>query len=324
MATKKPQPAYLTAPADDGLDWDYINGFLSEARAGQTSVGQDQTGEPSGKMRRLVGDTALSVGKSAIGLGESAVGLADLGTGGRAGKFLEDTVGYRPAEARQMLDESMTPEQQAANRAVQEADGFFGKVGAAIQNPSTIAHAAVESALPMLAGGGIARAGGKLLSEAAGPMSRALMVGAGEGIVSAGSSAESIRQESADGMLSGKQSLIAAGSGLVTAGVTAGGARLMKSLGIGDIDSLIAGANMAGPAAQRGLLRKTLEGFVAEGGEELTQSISDQVAQNIALNRPIETGVDYAAAMGLLTGGAMGAGASHFGGGHEQQPAGAW
>jgi len=52
------------------------------------------------------------------------VGLADIPTGGYAGKLAEQA-GFRPKEAKAILDEYLTPEQQAANRAVSEAKGFL-------------------------------------------------------------------------------------------------------------------------------------------------------------------------------------------------------
>jgi hypothetical protein len=45
-----------------------------------------------------VGVTAL---KGAVGLPQGFVGLADIPTGGRVGKFLEDTAGYRPQETQE-------------------------------------------------------------------------------------------------------------------------------------------------------------------------------------------------------------------------------
>ena len=146
--------------------------------------------EPSSKARRLLGDTGLSLLKGVIGVPEAAVGIADLVTGGEAGRMAE-AAGFRPKEARAMLDELMTPEQKAANATVQQADGFTGKLGAALTNPSTIGHTIVES-LPSIAAGGVVGRGAMALA----PRMGAGMAGAiGEGAMAAGQNAEQVRQD---------------------------------------------------------------------------------------------------------------------------------
>jgi len=109
---------------------------------------------------RTVGGTAKDVGitllKGAIGLPEAAVGLLDLPTMGYAGKLLEQA-GFKPKEAREILDTYLSEAQQAANRKVREAQGFLPTAKAALQNPSTILTTAGESIPQMLGGAGIAR-----------------------------------------------------------------------------------------------------------------------------------------------------------------------
>ena len=293
--------------------------------------------EKSGLIRRIAGDGILTGLKGAIGVPEAAVGLADLVSGGAAGKFAED-IGFRPKEAKAMLDEYYSPQQKAAFAAVQNAanpdDPFLSRAadiaGAAISNPSTIVHAVGESLPSIGAGGVIGRgvmAGAAALSPRiataiAAPLvasqgaqnalstARIAAAGIGEGVVAAGSSAEQIRQGTKDGYLTGGQSLIAAGSGMLTGVLGMASAKAAKALGIGDIDTLLVGGGKIDPALEKGFIRKVLESVLTEGGmEELPQSVQEQVAQNYALGKPLDEGVDNASVMGVLTGGAMGASA---------------
>ena len=61
---------------------------------------------------------------------------------------------------------------------------------------------------------------------------------------------------------------------------------MAKSLGIADVDTMLAGAAV-NPKVAKGITRQVLEGAVSEGLlEELPQSVMEQVLQNIALDRP--------------------------------------
>ena len=257
-----------------------------------------------------LGDYGITALKGAIGVPEAAVGLADIVTGGAAGKLAED-IGFRPKEAKDILSKGYTPEQQAKFQEVQSADGFVDTAAAALRNPSTIAHAVVESAPSMLAGGVVGRG-----ALAVAPKMSPVLAGAlGEGTVAAGSAAEQIRQETADGLLTGKQAALAGATGFTTGGLSLVGGKVAKSLGIGDVDTLLAGA-ARNPGVQKGIVRRVLEGAAAEGVlEELPQSVVEQVLQNEALGKPLDEGVDHAAVMGMLSGGVMGAGANLRSGG---------
>lgn len=267
----------------------------------------------SGLIRRAVGDTAVSAVKGAIAIPEAAVGLASIFTGGQAGKVLENDgglVGFRPKQAREFLDTLYSPEQQAANREVQQAEGFIDTADAALRNPSTIAHAVVESAPSMLGAAGAARG----LMAVASKVNPLVAVGAGEGIFSAGSAAEQIRQQTDDGRLTAEQSLIAAGSGALTGLIGGVAGKIANKLGIGDVQQMLAGVQQAGPKAEKALTRALLEGFATEGIlQELPQSAQEQIAQNVALGRPWDEGVGNAAAMGTLAGGVMGVGGAAIG-----------
>lgn len=281
--------------------------------------------ERTGLIRRVIGDGGIALMKGAVAVPEAAVGLFDIVTGGAAGKFLENeggAVGFRPKEAKAALDTMLSPEQQKANQAVQEAQGFLDTTLAALKNPSVIFSAAAEAVPSMLGGGVVARTLLKM-APAAGVGGRIAAGAAGEGVVAAGAQAEGIRQETADGRLTGTQSLVAAASGLATGVLGLLGGAVARKLGIADIDTILAGKGS--PEVTKGFLRRVLEGAIAEGGlEELPQSVQEQVAQNYALGRPLGEGVAQAAVLGALTGGLMGAGGnamSTAGAVRQQKPA---
>lgn len=237
-----------------------------------------------------------------IGAGEAAVGLLDIPTLGAAGKALE-AVGYRPKDAKAAVSDLYSPEQKAANAQVEQAEGFVDTATAMLKNPSTIAHAVGESVPSMLGGGAIAKGLGA--ATKLGPVARAAI---GEGAVGAGSAAESLRQESESGYLDGKDVTAAVGSGATTALLGAAGGRVAQKLGIADVDTALAGG-AAGDVPTPSLLRRTAEGALAEGVlEEMPQSMAETAWQNFATERPLGEGVAEAAAAGVLTGGAMGAG----------------
>jgi hypothetical protein len=256
---------------------------------------------------RTLGGTLKDIGISAlsgaVGVPEAAVGLADMVSGGAAGRGLE-SVGFRPKEAKQFLQDNYSEPQRAAFRSVEQADGFMGKLGAAVTNPSTIAHSVIESLPVMGAGGVIGRAVAGL------GLGAGAAAAVGEGTAMAGSAAEQIRQQTPGGTLSAGQAGLALATGVGGAAFSLLGAKIAKSLGINDIDTMIV-AGRANPEAGKGLTRRLLEGAFSEGVlEELPQSVMEQVLQNKALGKPLEEGVDQAAVMGLLAGVTMGGGAN--------------
>ncbi|MFM9424327.1 hypothetical protein RCH10_000755 [Variovorax sp. GrIS 2.14] len=295
---------------------------------------------------RVAGDVGISALKGAIGVPEAAVGLLDIPTMGYAGKAAE-AVGFRPKDAKGMLDDLYSDKQKAAFKEVNDAEGFGNTAMAALRNPSVIGHSVVESLPSMAAGGVVGRgvmagapklagmvAGGVGKAEqaaiAAGPMAgrEAAMAGArstaaatgaagiGEGVVGAGSQAEQIRQETPDGLLTLGQGAAAVATGVATTAFGVLGAKVAKSLGIHDVDTMLIGATQS-PVKAKGIVKRVLEGMASEGIlEELPQSISEQVLQNLALGKPLEQGVDHAAVLGLLAGAAMGGGANVMSGGH--------
>lgn len=261
-------------------------------------------------------DTALSALSGAVSVPEMVVGLADIPTGGRVGKFLENEgggLGFRPAQAKEAIAGAKTERSQEQVRDFQEAKGFGAKFGQAIDNPSLVTNTVVES-LPAMGAGGVVGRGLGLAAKGLSPVAAGAL---GEGAVGAGLAAEQIRQQTDDGLLTGKQAGLAAATGATTAGFGFAGGKVAQKLGIGDVDTMIAGGtrSASGRAAtegaeavnQKNVVRRVLEGAASEGVlEELPQSISETVLQNIALNKPIDEGVDDAAVLGLLSGAAMG------------------
>lgn len=258
--------------------------------------------ERSSITRRLLGDTSVDLARGIVGAGEAAVGLADIPTFGGAGKALE-AIGFRPAEAKEGLAQLYSPERKLANQEVSQAEGFLDTAGAMMRNPSTIAGAVTESVPATLGGGAIARGVG--LARHLPAIARGAI---GEGAVQAGMAAEQSRQGSESGFLDARDVTAAVGSGIGTGLIGAAGGNVARRLGIGDVDTALAGgATTTTPAP--GFLRRTLAGAASEGVlEEMPQSIQEQAFANFADERPIGEGLGEAAAAGLLTGAAMGGG----------------
>ncbi|WP_146033753.1 PLxRFG domain-containing protein [Alicycliphilus denitrificans] len=280
-------------------------------------------------------DVAATAVKGAIGVPEALVGLADIPTGGAVGKFLENeggAVGLRFKQAKEVANDWHSDATKEAQRKFQAADGIVDKTVTAIQNPSLIATAVGES-LPSMGAGGVAARG--LLAAA--PRVAPWAAGAiGEGVTGAGSAAEQIRQETKDGLLTPEQAALAGATGVATTAFGALGGKVANRLGIGEADTMLAqgmkgldkqaadtaaraAANpLVADAAVKSIPRKVIEGAISEGFlEELPQSMAEQIFQNVALDKPWYEDLDSAAVMGVLSGGAMGAGASGFHGLHE-------
>ena len=267
--------------------------------------------EPAGLLRKA-GDLGLSVAKGVVSVPEAAVGIADIPTGGRVGKFLENeggAFGFRPKQAKEYLGSLQSDDLQSKQQQFQKADGIIDKAGVALSNPSLITSAVAESVPLMGAGAVPARA---LLAAA--PRVGAAAAGAiGEGVVGAGSAAEQIRQETPDALLTPTQSGLAAATGAATSLFGFAGGKVAQRLGIGDVDTMFAqgAARAAGAPSAKSIPRQVVEGAIAEGWlEELPQSVSEQILQNLALNKPWHEGVEDSAVLGTLAGMAMGGGAA--------------
>ncbi|HCL4190154.1 TPA: PLxRFG domain-containing protein [Pseudomonas aeruginosa] len=285
-------------------------------------------GETKEEGRGLIGharDLGLSVAKGVIGVPEAAVGLADIPTEGRVGKFLENQdgmLGFRPREAKDFLSDLHTDQYKQQQQDFQDADGVVDKTLHAVQNPSMVVNTVAESLPSMLAGGAVGRAV-RALAPALAPVAAGA---AGEGAVMAGQQAEQIRQETDDGLLTPAQSGAAVATGVLGSLFSLAGGSLAKKLGIGDADTLLAGGANPGQLVSelasmpaKSIPRKVIEGAISEGFlEELPQSASEQVLQNLALGRDWASGLDEAMVMGTLAGMAMGGPAAVL---HGGQPA---
>lgn len=264
-------------------------------------------------IRRAIDPAIALLGQGPVDLAQAVVGVANIPTLGAAGKAFEAIGGDFPATER-FFDSLLSPEQREANRKVQEAKGIVETLKAVVSNPSTITQTIARSVPSMVGGGAIARgilgAGVKTASTAA----RLAAAAAGEGIISAGQTAEGIRQQTPGGMLSPLQSMVAAGSGAATGllnilGGKAANSALGRRLGIADIEQMLAGA--VTPEGKKGFVNtvvKVVSTAITEGFiEELGQSAQEQAAQNVALGKPWHEGVAQAAIQGLFAGGLMGA-----------------
>lgn len=253
--------------------------------------------------QRIGQDIPITLLKGAISVPEALVGLLDIPTGGRAGKALEK-IGFRPGEAKRILDSYYTTAQQRANLSVEQADTALETAKAALSNPSVIGHTILES-LPLMGAGGVAGRG--LMAVA--PRVPGIVAGAvGEGLASGGSTAEGIRQETPTGLLTAPQAVAAAASGAATSAFGVFGGRLAQRLGIADIDTMLA-AGATSQSARKGLVRAIVSGAVQEGFlEELPQSVQEQVVQNLATGKPLDQGVNQALVLGTLAGAVMGGG----------------
>lgn len=261
--------------------------------------------EKAGLLRRA-GDLGLGLVQGAISVPESIVGLADIPTGGRVGKALEG-VGFKPTEAKEILQSYKSPEQQAAERAVQEAEGFIPTIQAAVQNPSAISNVIAQSAPSVLGGAGIARG-----ALAVAPKIGGLAAGAiGEGAVGAGLTAEDIRAQSKTGLITPEQSAISAVSGVFTGTLGALGGKIARDyLKVGDIDTILASGVTPGEKGK--LLTNIIKAGLSESAlEELPQSMQEQALRNIATGRPWDEGVAESGAMGVLAALPLGAGAGY-------------
>ncbi|MBO7410678.1 MAG: hypothetical protein J6T92_02020, partial [Ottowia sp.] len=149
---------------------------VDEPRGLPSAPKKEGDGTPERTWGELAKDRAIDVlGKGAVGVGEAAVGLADLATGGRAGKWMQDTLGYDPQRAREIMGEwqSEKAQQQRQNYAARMKEAKDLPLGerlatatfAAFENPDVIAQGIGESLGLMFAGGG---AGGAVARGLAG------------------------------------------------------------------------------------------------------------------------------------------------------------
>lgn len=258
-------------------------------------------------------DLAVSLAKAPITAVEGVAGLVDIPSGGRFSKALENeggAVGFRPRQAKEVLDQLHTDSFRKKQQEFHDADGILDKTVVALQNPSLVTNTVAESSASMLMGGGA----GRLLKTAFPKVSGATAGAAGEGAMMAGAQAAEIRSETEDGLLTAGQSAAAAGTGVLGGLFGYFGGQLANKLGIGDVDTLLAQGLRAGDLAEeiartpaKSVPRKVIEGAITEGFlEELPQSVSETIIKNLALDKQWNEGLDDAIVMGTLAGMAVG------------------
>ena len=241
-----------------------------------------------------------------------AVGVADLYSGGRAGKAVDNlSDNFKLGEGRKYWQDQKTDHAKVQSQEFSDAEGIVDKTKVALSNPSMIANTVVES-LPSMALGGLAGRGLNVASK--GLINPVAAGAAGEGLVMAGAQAEQIRQETDDGLLTGKQVAAAAGTGVAGGLLGFLGGTVAKKLGFEDVDTLMARGvkpeQMANEISQipfSSIPKSVVLGAISEGLlEEMPQSVTEQVLQNYALDKDLFEGVDDAIVMGTLAGMAMG------------------
>ncbi|WP_207833295.1 hypothetical protein [Pseudomonas sp. 43(2021)] len=250
-------------------------------------------------------DVGAHIGRGAYGLFDTLAGVGDLATGGAVTPWLQSH-GLDSQKARAALDAEMSPQALAQRKEVEDAQGFAGTAGAVLRNPAYAAGAIIESVPQMVAGGVAGRgiAAGARLAGAAPGLAGALGTGAGEGLAAAGQQAAQTVQRTGD--LTPGQTGLALLSGGMTGLLGAAGARVGRALGIGDVDSMLAG--QGGADVAKSLVNRALAGTGIESLEELSQSAQQQVLTNLATGRPAMEGVANAAGQGAVLGGVMGGG----------------
>lgn len=272
-------------------------------------------------------DHAVSfLGKGTVAVGEVAVGLSDMMSDGATGKILSEKLGYDPKAAKNVMtgwqseqyQQQLKDSANIGNRKIEEGDDFATKVGKkfdnavditknAINNPSLITNTVAESLPSMLLGGVLGRASGIANPVVAGAV--------GEGAVMAGSQAEQIRQETVDGRLTADQSLAGTATGALGGLFGYAGGRLAQKMGLSDVDTAMQTGRLTTQQVGEEIAKTpmsaiptaVIKGAISEGFlEELPQSVSEQILQNLALDKPWHDGVENAAVMGTLAGMAMG------------------
>jgi hypothetical protein len=271
--------------------------------------------------KSAVSDVGVGLMKGYVGIPEAIVGLANIPTKGYAGKWVEDA-GIDFKGTKEYWDQKYSEGAKAAQAEVSQAVGFIPKGKALLDNPSALGQTIAESLPLMLGGAGLARLG-LGAAKMIGPRAAAWAAGAavpgssvpliagavGEGAIAAGSTAEGVRQQTEDRLLTWEQAGLSLASGALTGAIGIASGKMAKRLGIDDLDTFLVSGIPAG-TAKRTLterIARGLGGALTEGVlEEMPQSAQEQVANNLALKKPWNEGVAEAAATGLIVGGLMG------------------
>lgn len=258
-------------------------------------------------------------------LAHTVTGLVDL-AGSAVGADVSATAAADKAglaDLEKSYYNELTPETKRALQAVDQAEGFWGTLGAYASNPRAIAYD-VARALPLsLAGGGLGAAGAKGAAKVAGSSlakntAKKEILGStgakaanywaagGEGLVGAGMSASSIAQYNAENPETrdplegvGYAALTGLGTGLV-----AGAAGRIG----GSVESAVFNKSIRETMANKPWA-SVGKSAVTEGLEEAAQAPTETVPQNWAEDKPWNEGLGQNIAQSMIAGSAMGGGA---------------
>ena len=275
------------------------------------------------KVEKTKMDQAKDFGKSlaagAASLPDIAIGLGDMVSNGRLGKSIDDSGLYKQGSGAQYWNNQKSDSAKSQQKQFADAEGILDKTEFALKNPSMITNAVGESLAPMAAGGLIGRGASLATKGAINPV----VAGAvGEGTIMAGSQASQIRQETKDGLLTDGQVAASIATGALGGLFGFAGGKIAQKLGIADVDTAMATgrigtkeiANEVATTPLSAVPASIVKGAISEGLlEELPQSVSEQILQNLALDKPWHEGIEDAAVMGTLAGMAMGGTASGVG-----------
>ncbi len=304
-------------------------------QAHETSLLAQQTQEQNQKEAipdRGIGgflkDTAIDLGKSIVNTGQAAVGLLDMATFNLAGDALA-FVGYDSEKTNEFLSSGYSEARQESNKEVSEATGFWGTVGALVDNPDVAFGSIIESSLMSLGSAGVARSvatkmlGTALATEGITAGSAAAKAFATKfftnkkviaSITAAGASAEGLfsagqtqEQARATGISYYKSILPSIGTGLGTAGI---GILSSKIPGFQDAEAQLA---TSGLGAIKKKFKDSLGNIVKtsfkEGVlEEAPQSAWEQGMSNVIYDKSFTAGMPEASAHGMIVGMGQGGG----------------
>lgn len=274
-----------------------------------------------------VGDVAVKIGQGVVGVGQAAVGVGSLATGGLLGEGMK-AIGYKPDSLKATMESYLSDSQKASEAKVAQAQGFVDTLKTALTNPRSILGSVAESTPGMLAGMGAAGAAARGIGARAATTATEGMVGEAAVIKAVGEKAaqEAIQAASTRLMLTGASveggqttgqivdqaqsagkeysdyALPALAAGVSTAAISMASNKLF---GDAATDIATGTKTLKGSLAVKVAKEALSEGVV----EEMPQSAQEQIFTNIAMGeQDITKGVGNAAAMGLVTGAAMGVG----------------
>lgn len=275
---------------------------------------EETLGVPAGRVAAEVGSIVPRAGLGITGLssalqgGMRMVGLDLLPESVQRALFNGYTLAEINADTKDRgntLKQSLSVEQQAGAKDIENAEGFVDTAKALLSNPMNVAGAGIES-IPMMLGGQAVGAGA--LAARGVPLAQAsakqlLTASAlGEGALTAGSVANDIYHADPTSRLK------------MYLGVPAGVVTGLISRATGGIEGRAlaqAAGNKAAFAndAEQGLLRSLGTNFVKEGViEEGPQSVNETIWTNLGTGKPWDAGLGSAYAEGTIVGGTAGAG----------------